>query len=283
MKRPLLAALVALVVGIPAMASAANTITITSPTNGASISKGNSPTTIVTGTAAFGAAVPATRVFYVRRAGCGANAGPANTRLSITQGTDSTSCGSTTAPLASTSQYPAEDGIPLTVDASKPASATITLSSFSGVTGVGTQVVTATLTGRVGNQTKTLGTGTHSMDTLGVDTYAAEFPIPLANPGGPITTLNLALTISGAAQHGFVNYGGTSFINLPILDTGSVDVSSDSSTYAASKTVKAELSADGTWVAEITTPSAGSRKIYARAVQGTTKVEAAPVSITVTA
>ena len=288
MKRPVLSALVALAVALPATAGAAPTaptISITGPANGASISRAASETIYVTGTAAFGEAIPASRTFYLRRDACGGGT-PPNTRLSTATGTDGgDGCASlTSGVLPATTNYPAEEsGLPLTVDSSKPAKVTIVLSSWSGGTGAGTQQVTATLTGRAGNQQRTLGAGTHSMDVTGVDAYTADITIPLQNPGAPISTLNLAVTIGGGVQHGHVNLNGASFVELPILDTGRIDVSSDSATFAPSKTVKADLSADGTWTAEINTPSAGNRKIYARAVQSNLTTQATPVAITVTA
>jgi hypothetical protein len=238
----------------------------------------------VTGTAAFGAPTPTTRTFYLRRDACGGNT-PPNTRLSTSAGTDGgDGCASlTSGVLPATTNYPAENGLPLTVDATKTAKVTVVLSSWSGVTGAGTQQVTATLTGRAGNQQRTLGAGTHSMDVTGVDAYTADITIPLQNPGAPLSTLNLAVTIGGGVQHGHVNLNSASFVELPILDTGRVDVSSDSATFAPSKTVQAEFSSDGTWTAEIATPSTGSRKIYARAVQaGAPTTNSTPVSITVT-
>jgi hypothetical protein len=287
MKRPVLSALVTLAVALPATAGAAPqppTISVTSPANGASFSRANSETIIVTGTSAFGEAIPASRTFYMRRDACGGSV-PPNLRLSTTAGTDGgDGCGNLiSGVLPGTENYPAENGLPLTVDFARTAKVTVVLSSWSGVTGAGTQQVTATLTGRAGNQQRTLGAGTHSMNVTGVDAYTADITIPLQNPGAPISTLNLALTIGGGVQHGHVNLNGASFVELPILDTGRVDVSSDSATFAPSKTVQADISADGTWTAEITTPSAGNRKIYSRAVQANMTTQATPVSITVTA
>lgn len=42
------------------------------------------------------------------------------------------------------------------------------------------------------------------------------------------------------------------------------------------------LNGDGTWTAEVAIPSAGARNLYARAVQGSNKINATPVAITVT-
>jgi hypothetical protein len=287
MKRPLLAALVAFVVAIPAVASAANTISVTSPANGATFSRAIWETIPVTGTATFGVPVATTKTFYLRRDGCGATAGPANTRLSVASGTDGgDGCGNTLGGVsAATTQYPAADGVPLTVDAGKTAKVTIVLSSFTGLGGVGNQQVTATLTGLAGNQTKTLGTGSQTILIVpGTDVYTYEITFPVANPGAALSSLNLAVGIGGGFQHGHVNLNGASKVDLPILDKGRVEVSSDSATFSPSKTVEAVVSPDGTWTAEVVVPSAGSRKIYARAVQtGSSTVNAAPVSITVTA
>jgi hypothetical protein len=287
MKRSLLALLVVLAVAIPTVAGAATapTISITSPAPGATISKAVSDTILVNGTATFDVPVAATRTFYLRRDACGGSAAQ-NTRLSTASGTDGgDGCGNLIGGASTaTTNYPAENGLPLTVDTTKAAKVTIVVSSFTGLGGVGNQQITATLTGRAGSTTKTLGSGSQSiLLTPGTDAYTYEITIPIANPGAPISTLNLALAIGGGFQHGHVNLNSASFVELPILDTGRVDVSSDSSTFAASKTAQAVLNGDGTWTAEIVTPSVGSRKIYARAVQGGLTTNATPVSITVIA
>ena len=289
MKRSLLATLVALSVGIPAMAGAATapTISITTPANGATFSRSASETIIVTGTSTFGAAVPATKTFYLRRDACGATQGAPNPRLSTTSGTDGgDGCGNLLGGAsATTTNYPAENGLPLTIDPGKNAKIVIATSSWSGFGGVGNQQVSVTLTGQAGNQTKTLGSASQTvLLTPGTDVQNYEFIFPVQNPGAPLSSLDLAVTIGGGFQHGHVNLNGASFVELPVLDTGRIDVSSDSSSFAAAKTVQAEIASNGTWTAEIVTPAAGSsRKIYARAVQGGTTTQAAPVSITVTA
>ena len=75
---------------------------------------------------------------------------------------------------------------------------------------------------------------------------------------------------------------GDSKFTLPVYGLGVVEVSSDSATFAKSKTVQAIVAPDGTWTAEIAPPTAGSRFIHARATQAGTKLTATPVNITVT-
>lgn len=280
----LLGLLTALAVAIPFAAQAAPTLTVADPEPGSTFSRATNPTISVTGTVAFDPPVPSTRKFNFRRDGCGAGDVPANTRLSTLTGTDSGACGSLIGLVGATTQYPAENGLPLVLDTTRPASVTVVTESDFGL-GVGNQEVTVTLTGRGDDgATKTIGSGTQTqLITPPAESTTYRFDITLGTglEGVTFETLNAALRVAGGQSSGFVSYGGASFIDLPIMDPGTVQVSSDSPSFSASRTVAAEIASDGTWSAQPATPSTGSRKLYVRAVQGTTVVTAEPIPVTI--
>jgi hypothetical protein len=298
MKRPLLALLVTLAVALPATAGAATapTISITSPANGATFSRSIWETIPVTGNATFGEPVATTRTFYVRRDGCGTAAD--NPHLSVQQGTDAgDGCGSLfpqPAISATGDPFSAVNGVPFTLDATKKITGTIKFSSYQGIEGgpvgfgVGQVTMTARLTGIVGNQSRVLGsaTATHLVTPSQVEyTTPIDITPPAADNGKRVSGLTLDLSFTGpAVLCDFVAMSGASFVTIPILDVGTVEVSSDSATFAPAKTVQATMATDGTWSAEVVVPNTGPRKIYARAIQtGSSTVNATPVSITVTA
>ena len=265
-------------------------ITITSPSGGQSFSRAIFDTITVQGVAAFPPPAAATRKFFLRRAGCGTATD--NPHLSVVGGTDGgDGCGQVADPAAgAATSYPAINGLGFLLDTAGKAKATIVSSSFQGLEGspgfgAGNVTLTTTLSGRVGNATKTIGTGTVTyLVTPGTPTYSntVEMTLSPALADAVVSSLTLAIDYSGAgALHGYTALNDSSFVELPIFDPGVVEVS-DSATFSAARTVAAQFQPDGTWVAEIDTPSAGNRTINARAVQVGTKVTASPVAITVT-
>ena len=297
MRRALLAPLTALVVAVPMVtgALAAPAISITSPAPGATFSKAASPTIAVTGTAGFAEPIASERTFYLRGEGCG---GEETFWLSTLSGDDGfDGCGYSTLPIQelihqvdgpTPYNFTAEDGVPVLLDASRDVAGTIRSESWlgDGAPGVGQVVVDVTLRGRSDqNQSLVLGSDTVETVNTGTDGVQADFTIDLPDELDRVTLNELTLDVE---VHG-VNWNsnnlglsGDSSFALPILDGGRVDVSSDSSTFLPAKTVQALVNPDGTWVAEIATPSTGNRKIYARAVQAGVTTQATPVSIVVT-
>jgi hypothetical protein len=273
------------VVLLVAAAQATPTIAITSPVDGTTLSRALETFT-VSGTATFDAPVPVTRKYHFRRDACG-TAANANRRLSVIVGAETIGCGGlTSAATPLVDVYPAVDGVPVTVDPTKDAKVTMVVGAWlSGVGGgIGQEKIDAVLSGRTADgQTVTLGTGTDTiLVTPDQDEVTHTITIPLADSATQrLTSLTLQTTIGGTVVRSYVSYGGASFLELPIMDTGTVQVSADSATFTATKTVDAVLNSDGTWVAEVPAPAAGQRKLYARAVQGTTKIDATPVTITV--
>ena len=275
----------AAVLAFSAVASATPTVAITTPLAGSTFSRAVFDTISVTGTATFDAPVAATRKFYLRREVCGAN--NPGTRLSTVAGGETIGCGglySAATPIVDT--YPAQNGLPVVVDATKQAKLTIVTGAWvSGVGGgIGQEKIDVTLTGVTAEgETKTIGTGTKTtLVTPDQDEVTTVIDIPLQQLTDVFTAFTMRTSISGTVMRSYVSYGGASFLEVPIMDVGTVQVSSDSSTFSATKTVDAVFQSDGTWAAEIPVPSAGARTIYARAVQGATKINAEPVSITVT-
>jgi hypothetical protein len=282
----LLATAVALAVALPFAAQAAPTITVTGPASGSVFSKEGTETIPVTGTVSFDTPAPAVdRTFYFRRELCGNVAG-ANRRLSVVKGSETIGCGapnSAVTPIVD--NYPAVDGLPLLIDASKQAEVTVVESAFVADVGggVGQEKIEALLTGTtVSGETKTIGTGSETqLVTPDKDEVTHTFSFALTDPGEVLTALNLRITTSGTLGRSYTNYAGASFLKLPIFDVGTVQVSGDSATFSAVRTVTATVAPDGTWTADVPTPSVGARKIYARAVQGTNKVSVDPISVTI--
>lgn len=294
MKRPLVATLVALAVAMPAVAGAvtAPTISITSPAAGASFSRSIYDTIPVSGIATFGEPVAEDRTFYLRGTGCGATE---DFWLSTLSGTDEyDGCGIIGGLPAQEffmepSIFPSRDGLPVLLDASKDVTGTIRAESWfgDGIPGVGQVTVEVSLSGtKSNNQGVTIGQDTLEAVNTGADGVQLPFTFDIAAnlDKAPLKDLTFSVLIHGANYNsGNLGLSGDSKFTLPIFDPGRVDVSSDSATFSASKTVQATFNANGTWKAEVVVPNTGSRKIYARAVQAGVTTDATPVSITVTA
>ena len=273
------------VVMLAATAQATPTIAITDPADGTTVSR-SQETMLVSGTAAFDAPVATTRQYYFRRDACG-NAADANRRLSVVKGGEDIGCGGLTSaaqPLVDV--YPAVDGVPVTLDPTRDATVKVVAGAWLAGAGggAGQEKVDAVLTGVTADgDTVTIGSGTDTvLVTPNMDVVTHTITVPLDDAATQqFNALTLTTTISGTVGRSYVSYAGDSLMDLPIMDAGTVQVSGDSSTFSASKTVDAVLNGDGTWTAEIPVPTAGARKIYARAVQGTSKINATPVAITV--
>lgn len=276
--------LTALAVALPFAAHADPVLTVTSPEPGSTFSRAFE-TIPVTGTVSFDAPPPVMRTFYFRRDACGSAAG-ANRRLSVIQGGETIGCGGlATAAQPITDIYPAIDGLPVVVDITKQAQVTVVEGAWvSGVGGgLGQETIQATLTGAtLAGETKTLGTGTSQvLVTPAEDEVTHTVDLDLTDPGEVLTSLTLTVRKSGTLVRSYTSYAGASFLKLPILDIGSVQVSSDSASFSQARTVDAVIASDGTWSADVATPSVGERKLYVRAVQGAVKVNAEPIPVTI--
>jgi len=270
------------VVGLfAAHVQAAPTVTITSPADGDTISRGANPTFTMAGDVSFDTPTPTSQKYFVRRATC-STAASDQMRLSIVQGTDSGGCGtlgsitplneigSTVGVVApAVDIYPAVDGLPLTLDASRPVTGQITLSSFQpGVeAGGGTVTIDITLTG----DSATIGTTSVSYTVLPTQPpVASTFSIqpPASLDKRDFGAITLSVRVRGVhAAHGYFSYNGASFVTLPTYSASfdrRVQTQVNSGPWV-NATVGAELD---DWSATVNTPGVGSHFIRARAVQG---------------
>ena len=273
-------------------AQAAPSIAITTPTDGTTISRANG-TMAVRGTSAFDAPIPAQETFYLRGSGCGATE---SFWLSTTTGTDEyDGCGTIGGlPInevlyqtgGAPSTFSAQDGVPVMIDASRDVTGTIRAESWTGAgtPGVGQVVVEVSLTGSTDSgDSFVLGSGTFEAVNAAKDGVQFPFTFNLADElqGAQLSDLTISVEVHGANWNSS-NLGleGDSKFTLPMFDAGKVEVS-DSAVFTAARRYRASIAPNGTWTAEIPVPSAGTRSIYARAVQGSATTLATPVSITV--
>ena len=284
--RTLLAALaVAAVFALPAQGAAQ--LAITSPISGSTISRAAEPTINATGTATLADPVASTRTFYLRRDACGGTA-PANLRMTLRTGTDAgDNCGSTYAGLPTevfataglstgTTAYPATEGLPMVLDVAKKVTGTMKFSADGPVGIARVEIWLASDQGEVGRTTveKTL---------QGDLTYEVPFTFDVAPAlaGKTLKSLALNFRIRGVgAMNGFVTLNGASFVTVPVLDPGLLEVSTVAN-FSPSKSFYVPLSEDGTWEQEIATPTTGERALYARIQQAGQTVASATSTFTV--
>lgn len=182
--------------------------------------------------------VPTNVDFFVRMDDCGGDAD--NPRLSIEDGTDGGSgCGNTgmgifnealiaieDTPAAQI--FPAVDGVPFTLDASKDVAGQLNLQSFQGdaanPAGVsaGQTKVDITLTGNVGGASQLIGTASEEyVVTPDKTSYLVEFTIDAddALNKKKFTSLELTVTQRGVSVlHGFIGMDDpASFLTLPTI------------------------------------------------------------------
>jgi hypothetical protein len=292
----LLAVAAALVSGIAA-AAAGPSVTITSPTAGQKVSLRHSAYTAVAGTASFATPTAASSRFYLRRDGCGtANDNP---HLSVTSGTDGgDGCGLVltvvgvggTADQGAFVDYPSTDGMPLTLDASRPVTGTIDLQSF-GITdplAAGTGLVTVSVSLEALYQGNGVAVGSDSESVLVTPTQT-EYPVAFTiQPNGALdradlSGLDLRVHVEGPyAFSGFIGNSGKSFTDVPAWTASSaqsVAVSIDDPSFA--NAVPARISG-GTCSVAVPTPSVGQHTVYARATQGFDQGATASRQFTVT-
>jgi hypothetical protein len=272
------AALVAAAVALAAAAAAATGpgVTITSPAAGQKLSLRHAPYTAVAGTASFEAPTAETTRFFLRRDGCGTSND--NPHLSVTSGTDGgDGCGLVLDSVVGLGgdvdqgafvDFPASDGMPLALDASRTVRGTIDITG----TAVGAVEVDLDLEALAGGQAVTVGTAT---TTTVLDPTVSDNPVaftiePDASlAGADLQALDLRVHIHGPAlDSGFIGLSGKSFVDLPSFAASlneSVLISLDDPSFA--NAVPARL--DGTtWSVALPTPAVGAHTLYARATQG---------------
>lgn len=169
----------------------------------------------------------AVRDLYIARDACGGTAAP-NIRLASSTGAFTGGCGSLLAGTGVTDTVfttdKADPAMPVELDPTRPATATVVVSSYLGVAvgGVGPETVRFTLTGRLGKQTITLGsdsvtTPAQTMLTQAEKSY--EFTLPLTNvPAGSYSSITWTLGVGGSQMSGYVDYSGGTFVSLPVTD-----------------------------------------------------------------
>jgi hypothetical protein len=271
-----LAALAVAAVGAGGALSATTSVTITTPKPNQKVSQRTTPYLAVAGTASFAATTAGTTEFFLRRDGCGTSND--NPHLSVTSGTDAgDGCGlvvdqvglvGDVAPQAAFIDFPASDGMPLSLDGTQPITGQISLTGAQ----VGVAEVDVDLQALVGGNAVDLGSTTASAV---LDPTGASTPVPFtiaadgALDGSDLQALDLRVTIHGPNVYsGFMALSGASYVNLPSHAASTnegVQVSVDDPSF--SNAVPARLSGTS-WSVAIPTPSAGKHTIYARSTQG---------------
>lgn len=295
MKRTIRAGTLAVVLGLVATAAgAAPGVTITSPATGSTISRAASPTIEVTGGVAFDTPQPSERTFYVR---ADPNAPCFGFRLSIKPGSGEGHCAANIASFtpaaeeaATATSYVASDGVPFTLDASRPVTGVVSIESWaqvaSGGIGAGLTAVDVTLssTGDSGGS-EVLGTTTVDyMATPLQYRYDTPWSIqpPLKLDGMDFVSLQLSLKVRGRnVLHGATRANSTN-LTIPVFTASfdrRVEISVDDGTFSSSTVFLSEDLAS--YTATLETPAPGAHTIRVRAVQGeASAVAEADVTVT---
>lgn len=297
MKRTLtLSGMLALVVVLLApSAGAASAISISTPTEGASISRSATPTLNLGGLVEFDQPQQADRLLYMRRTKCAS--GDDDSHLSTVRPNSShqSGCGFIAQPLNEVYIMSGDDGLStnypsaefaFTLDASKPITGTIRLNG-----GFGQATTDLTLTAQtISGQEVLLGTDSETYTVTGsAKNMAWSIQPPATEDKKDFASIKLNVRVRGVnLLHGAVDHrNGVSNLTVPVWTTSfakKVQFALDSPSFASTATKTATLSADGlSWSGSTLTPTVGSHKLYARAVQGSATTDATPVSFTVTA
>ena len=279
----LVPAALALIAGVATASS--TSVTITSPREGQSVSLRRVPNLPVYGSVTFAAATPNTTRFFMRRDGCGTSND--NPHLSVTSGTDGgDGCGlvvsSVAGPGGTVDQgafvdYPSEDGMPLTVDASRAITGTIDLEDFT-VEGApaGAGQVTVDVSMEALYQGNGVDIGSDSENVL-VTPAAQDYPVQFTISPNQIldrkdlSGIDLRVHVEGPyVFSGFIGNSGKSWVDVPSY-TASVNrtvlLSLDDPTFASPIPVAINSGYSG-WSVVIPTPAVGKHTLYAESVQG---------------
>ena len=239
------AALVAVVALTTAVAAAStSSVTITSPRAGQSISLKKNPYLAIAGGVSFSPTTAGDTTFYLRRDGCGTSND--NPHLSVTSGTDGgDGCGlifnAVAGPGGDVDQaafvdFPATDGMPLALDATRAITGAIALTGLE----IGLAQVDVTLEALVHGEAVTIGSDSESAL---LDPTANDTPIPFTiQPsatldGSDLQALDLRVHIHGPNIYsGFISLNGNSYVHMPSYAASvnqAVQVSIDDPTFAA--------------------------------------------------
>jgi hypothetical protein len=262
-------------------------LTITSPRSGATIRLQQTPSLAVAGTVAFAPVNATSTKFYLRRDGCGTAAD--NPHMSTTAGDPDAGdgCGSLIYVVGVGSQdtstyttsYPASDGVPFLLDATRTVQGVVDVEGYQGVTGtggkgVGQLTVNVSLDGLADGQVVNLGSDAETVTLTPPTTdYAVPFTITLPSSLDDANVDALALNVrySGPyAGSGFTGLSGKSWVTVPTLSASrqrSVEVSLDDPNFGQPITASLIGSATG-WSVAVPTPAVGRHTVYARSVQG---------------
>ena len=274
---PLAVAVALALVVAAAAASTTTSVTITTPKVGQSVSLKNNPYTAVAGKVAFASSSPTTTRFYLRRDGCGTSND--NPHLSTTTGMDGgDGCGLivNAVPLggdvdqAAFVDFPASDGMPLSLDTSRAISGVIALTGAQ----VGLAEVDVSLEALSGGQAVTIGSTTSSAV---LDPTGASTPVPFtitpdaALAGADLQALDLRVHVHGPNVYsGFIALSGASYADFGSYAASvnkSVEVSLDDASF--SNPVPARIDSTGSsWSVALPTPATGTHTVYARSQQG---------------
>jgi hypothetical protein len=284
------AALVVVAAAAAVASATTDTITITTPKAGSSVTLHTTPYTAVAGDVSFAAATPQTTRFYLRRDGCGTSND--NPRLSVTSGTDAgDGCGLVITSVVGVGgnvdqsalvDFPASDGMPLALDASRAATGVIDIEG----TAAGLTEVDVSLDALVNGQGVDVGSDS---ETVVLDPTVGDNAVPFtiqpsaSLAGADLQALDLRVHIQGpSVDGGYIGLSGKSYLDMPAYSASvnrSVQVSVDDPSF--SSPVPARLDQSGsTWSVAIPTPAAGRHTIYAEATQGFDTT--APVATTFT-
>jgi hypothetical protein len=285
-----------------AAVSSGPSVTITSPKNGSAFSLKRTPKLTVAGKAAFATPSPTTTRFYLRRDGCGGkdNSGNAvandNPHMSVTAGNPDggDGCGSLLYTVGAGSQdtstyttgYPATDGVPLMLDASRTIQGVVDVQGFAGPA-AGQLTVNVSADGLADGNAVTFGTDaeTVTIDPTATDT-AVPFTITLPSglDGSTVGAIALDVRYSGAyAGSGYTLLSGKSYVNIPTISASSsrvVQVSVDDSSFANPVAATVSSSFDG-YTVTVPTPAVGKHTVYVRATQGSATSAVASSAFTV--
>lgn len=288
MRKSLSAAIAVSAVMLGATAVAAPTLTMTAPEEGAIYSAGATGFQ-ARGEVTFDEPEPATTRFYLRRDTCSPLAGGARW-LSPTTGAEPP-CTPVFDPLGNIvlegfgndslvrqKDYTQREGGHQTLDASRPITGVLTVSSYSAGpahAGVGMTTIEISVQGNLvsGAQYQTIGTTSVTFQTLpGEGPKAIPWTVTPASglDGRDFAVLNFHLAIRGTnAFHGYVMEGGASHFDLPVWTASfdrRVQVAIDGGDWTSQGTT---LSADlHQWTATIPMPLPGSHTLQVRAIQG---------------
>lgn len=277
---------VATLLALTGIATGAPGIAITSPADGSTVAGGS---TAVAGTVSFTEPVPEDRTFYMRRTGC-----DDDKRLSIVQGSETSGCAYTASitPLNEDSrladEWPAVDGVPFTLDATREITGVITLSSYQPpvYAGAGATTVDISVLGfKKSGGTASLGSTTVSYVATPGQNHSTDWEItpPAELDGTDFNGLTLSTTVRGVnVLHGFT-IPNQSNMTLPIYSASfdrAVEISVDGGAFSSEGVA---LSEDLSTFDAAVTLAAGDHAIGARAVQGGTVIATDGITVTASA